>query len=1161
MKICPSNRNRFLAVLLGIVSILTLFPGALNAQVTTMYSDTFSGAPASAMNGAVPDTRPGAETWSANSIVTHDGVFTASAGSALLPFDPVANKIYTLSMNVNYVGATAWVALGFTTATSVGATAGASSTATRFSNANVPGYAWFNHNDAGAAGVYEGARTANPIAYVNPGFVANRTLTIVLNTAGDGNTFTADFLVDGSSITSGPQLIDAVTVAGINAVGFSISGTGLAGSTVDNFTLTEESLPAYPVTYDGNGSDGGTPPTDGNSPYVTNQTVTVLGNTGGLTKSGNSFDGWNTAANGSGTAYVAGNTFPMPAAGVTLYAQWSVATATITAPATFPVALNTLIGTASSSTSVAVSGSDLAGDITATAPSGLEVSSDDVTYGPSATISQSGGPLYARLAASAPVGSYDSLNVVLTSPGAANINVATTASGNSVIDTAVWTSTTTPATWGTPGNWLNNVIGTNAGITADFNQVDITADTTVNLTTPLTIGNLIFGDTAPGTAAGWIVADNADPANILTLAGPTPTITVNTLGTGKSATITTEISGGFGLNKAGPGTLVLSGANTYIGATIVSNGTLTLSGNRTATGSAITVGQDANQATLNIQAGSFSFAGNGLNVGTGPVGVTNGIVNQTGGDISFSSGTAVLVGGAGTPNNSGVYKLSGGSITGFSSGNRGVLLGVNADSTGIFELSGTGNLNLPAGYLGIGRSDTTSAPHNTRGAFYQTGGTATINSLGMGSRSPGTNGNAILSLTGGTFASTSFGRFCQGSNDVVTILIGGAADVTLGAFPTTARGVGSTSTITFDGGTIRPAATSDTYLSGLNNAYVTANGANFNVAEGNDITVSQVLEDAPSQVGVLTKVGAGALTLQGTNTYSGGTLISEGILRIGFTGSIHNTAGITNNAALHFNQTSIPLTVNNVISGSGTVTKTGAEVLTLTGANTYTGGTTISNGTLAVNGSLTSVANAVTVAGGTLAGAGSIAGPVTVDSDGTLAPGPSVGTLTINNTLTLQGTNVMEIARDGAVLAKDRVTGISTLNYGGTLVVANVGGSALQVGDSFKLFDAASYSATFANIVYPNGYTFTDNLAVDGTITVASVLVITPPTLVYTPSGGDWVFTWSGSGFKLQAQTNSLAVGLSNNWVDVPGGETSGITVPGPNPAYPAVFFRLISVP
>jgi len=1155
MKILQPILNRFLAALLGVVAILTLLPGALNAQVT-LYSQAFTGGSGSDLNGTAVAGGTLAANWVAGTAFNLDGSVagTIPRTSAVLPFTPIAGKIYRLSANITItsVGST-WLGLGF--ADNVAFT-GLDNNTNRFAGAAIPGYSWMFHSAISGQSYFQGSLLANP-AIESVADTLSTSVQVMIELITTNANWSTRYYLNNIEVASGAYVGRATS---IDSVGLT-AGNGIG--TITNFLVTAESFAAYAVTYNGNGSTGGAPPTDGISPYVTDETVTVLGNTGGLTGSGFTFNGWNTAANGSGTAYVATDTFPMLAAGVTLYAQWSVATATISAPATFPVAISTLSGTASSSTSVAVSGSSLTGDITATAPSGMEVSSDDVAYGPTATFVQSGGSasgtLYVRLAANAPVGSYNSQNVTLTSPGASDVSVATTASSNSVINTAVWTSTSTPATWGTAGNWLNNVIGTNVNNTADFNQVNITADTTVNLTTPLTIGNLIFGDTAIGTAAGWTVADNSDPLNILTLAGTTPTVTVNALGAGKSATISAEISGGSGLNKAGPGTLVLSGANTYLGATIVSNGTLTLSGNRTATGGAITVGQDANLSTLNIQAGNFSFAGNGLNVGTGPVSITNGIVNQTGGDISFSSGTAVLIGGAGTPNNSGVYKLSGGSITGYSSGTRGVLLGVNADSTGIFELSGTGNLNMAAGFLGIGRSDTTSAPHNTRGAFYQTGGTATINSLSLGSRSPGTNGNAILSLTGGTFTGTSFTRFCQGTNDVVTILIGGTADVTLGAFPTTPRGVGSTSTITFDGGTIRPAATSGTYMSGLNNAFVTANGANFNVASGNDITVGQILENAPSQAGVLTKAGLGELTLQGTNTYTGGTTISEGVLRIGFTGSIHNTAGITNNAALVFNQTSIPLTVSNVISGTGTVTKTGADVLTLTGVNTYTGGTTISNGTLAVNGSLTAAANAVTVAGGTLAGTGTIAGAVTVDLDGTLAPGTSVGTLTINNTLTLQGTNVMEIARDGVVLTKDLVTGVSTLNYGGTLMVANVGGSALQVGDSFQLFAAANYAGAFTNFVYPAGYTFTNSLSVNGRIGVSAL--VPPPILVYTPSGGDWVFTWTGSGFKLQVQTNTLAVGVSTNWSDVPGGATSGVTVPGPNPAIPAVFFRLISTP
>ncbi len=78
------------------------------------------------------------------------------------------------------------------------------------------------------------------------------------------------------------------------------------------------------VTYDGNGSTGGSVPADGNI-YTTGQRVTVQGNTGALYKTGYSFDVWNTAADGSGTWYAGGDTFTIAEAGVTLYAQWTPA--------------------------------------------------------------------------------------------------------------------------------------------------------------------------------------------------------------------------------------------------------------------------------------------------------------------------------------------------------------------------------------------------------------------------------------------------------------------------------------------------------------------------------------------------------------------------------------------------------------------------------------------------------------------------------------------------------------------------------------------------------------------------------------------------------------------------------------------------------------------
>ncbi|MBQ8086217.1 MAG: InlB B-repeat-containing protein [Lachnospiraceae bacterium] len=81
------------------------------------------------------------------------------------------------------------------------------------------------------------------------------------------------------------------------------------------------SIKAKTVTYNANGATGGSVPADSKSPYIIGDTVTVLGNTGSLTKDGYTFDGWNTKADGSGTTYAANAAFTITE-DTTLYAQW-----------------------------------------------------------------------------------------------------------------------------------------------------------------------------------------------------------------------------------------------------------------------------------------------------------------------------------------------------------------------------------------------------------------------------------------------------------------------------------------------------------------------------------------------------------------------------------------------------------------------------------------------------------------------------------------------------------------------------------------------------------------------------------------------------------------------------------------------------------------------
>ena len=84
----------------------------------------------------------------------------------------------------------------------------------------------------------------------------------------------------------------------------------------------------YNVVYDGNGSTGGTAPSAQTGPVGSNFTTT--GNTGTLVRSGYTFGGWNTMADGTGTAYAVGSAIQMPNGGMTLYAQWVPSQVTLT---------------------------------------------------------------------------------------------------------------------------------------------------------------------------------------------------------------------------------------------------------------------------------------------------------------------------------------------------------------------------------------------------------------------------------------------------------------------------------------------------------------------------------------------------------------------------------------------------------------------------------------------------------------------------------------------------------------------------------------------------------------------------------------------------------------------------------------------------------------
>ncbi|EIP2240436.1 autotransporter outer membrane beta-barrel domain-containing protein [Salmonella enterica subsp. enterica] len=269
----------------------------------------------------------------------------------------------------------------------------------------------------------------------------------------------------------------------------------------------------------------------------------------------------------------------------------------------------------------------------------------------------------------------------------------------------------------------------------------------------------------------------------------------------------------------------------------------------------------------------------------------------------------------------------------------------------------------------------------------------------------------------GTFNLTN----ADGSFAVNTVLEN--VDATLD--PASATGWDGTSLIKQGAGTLILNA-ENTYTGGTTISGGTLVATNVDALGSGDVTDDATLElntggtfdNAISGSGKVEKSGDDALTLSGANTYTGGTLISDGTLVASNVEAL-GTGDVTDNAVLELNTGG---DFDNAISGSGQVEKSGDGTLTLSGSNTYTGGTTINDGTL--------IATSVDALG---------SGDVTDDATLELNTGG-----TFDNAIGGSG-NVVKSGADTLTLSgSNSYTGGTTIS-GGTLVASNV--EALGTGD------------------------------------------------------------------------------------------------------------------
>jgi len=238
--------------------------------------------------------------------------------------------------------------------------------------------------------------------------------------------------------------------------------------------------------------------------------------------------------------------------------------------------------------------------------------------------------------------------------------------------------------------------------------------------------------------------------------------------------------------------------------------------------------------------------------------------------------------------------------------------------------------------------------------------------------------------------------------------------------------------------------------------------------------------------------GPGAIS---TNNFNGGTLRA---VNANFSSTFMTGLDQANirNGGLVLDSGGFNITIGQELSHSdlagddatdGGLTKVGNGVVALTAANTYTGPTVVSSGTFEVDGSI--AGTSVTVSNGaTLSGTGTVGAPVVINPNGTLSPGPGIGTLTLSGDLTLNGYLAVEVDNSAAP-SSDLCTVSGALSAGsGTVVVTNIGANALNVGNSFALFNKPVVNGAAVTITPAPGVglAWANHLAVDGTISVVS---------------------------------------------------------------------------
>ena len=657
---------------------------------------------------------------------------------------------------------------------------------------------------------------------------------------------------------------------------------------------------------------------------------------------------------------------------------------------------------------------------------------------------------------------------------------------------------------------------------------------------------LVSADAVLGAPGAVVTLGDATTSGTLgfttgTSLATTRAITVNggggAIDTQGTANITAagNIIGGGVLTKAGTGTLRLTGTNTYGGGTVVAGGALQAgAANVFGTGQMqVDAGATLGFNSFNQTLGSLAGAGT-VDLGSATLDAGNNNSSTTFSGSVIGTGT-LIKSGTGTLTLSGSNSYSGGTVV-----SGGVLAGTTASLQGAI-------LNNASVQFAQSANGTYAGSMSGSGTLVKSGaGTLTL--LGPNS------------YTGGTL--------------VTAGAISLAQDAALGA---SAGGVSLGDTLS--SGTID--FTNSALLSSLRGFTLGGAGGIFDTS-GAPVTLGGEIAGS----GGLTKAGAGVLELAHANSYTGATVVADGVLRAGATGAFGNggalqvsggavdlngfaqsVSALSGGGSVLLGSGTLTAGVNDAsgafagtISGSGSLVKTGSGTLLLTGANTYSGGTTVLGGVLAGN---TSSLQGNILDNGTVSfdqqTAGTYAG--SISGTGILTKSGS-GLLTLTGTNTYTGGTVIAggglftspsglsgtILNDGALIFGGPESGVFNGLIGGGGTVTKSGSGTMTMNGFQPLTGATSVAqgtlvmngGTAGSVDVASGATLRASGFIGGSLTLAGSLAAVP---ALAPIAG-----LTSQATAVSSLSGSPVLTVGGNFTGLDGSRVSFDVGPGVNP-------------